>query len=221
VDLNRSTTRRAFKIRERELFVLLRMRKLERMIADFAEEFWLPYSSLLRSEKEYDITNKLGVARSVARAIALKTRLVACDEPTSALDTSVQNQTINLLFKLRSEYNMSYLFILHNLDVVRYLSDRIYIMYLGNIMEEGDSGEVFSKPLHPYAVTLMHAIPDWNPIARKFHKLVLEGEPTSPINPPSGCPFHPRCPFAQNVSKEEKAALLGDNHKVACHFPQA
>ncbi|WP_448379369.1 ABC transporter ATP-binding protein [Fervidobacterium sp.] len=158
---------------------------------------------------------------AIARAIALKPRLVVCDEPTSALDVSVQNQIINLLFKLRSEYNMSYLFISHNLDVVRYLSDRIYIMYLGNVVEEGDSEEVFSKPLHPYTITLMHAIPDWNPKVRKFHKLVLEGEPPSPINPPSGCPFHPRCQYAQNICKKEKPALLGEKHKVACHFPQA
>ncbi|MGC9771621.1 peptide/nickel transport system ATP-binding protein [Fervidobacterium changbaicum] len=157
---------------------------------------------------------------AIARAIALKPRLIVCDEPTSALDVSVQNQIINLLASLRSEYHMSYLFISHNLDVVRYLSDRIYIMYLGNVVEEGNSDEVFSRPLHPYTISLMQAIPDWNPKARKFHKLTLEGEPPSPINPPSGCPFHPRCPYAQDVCKKEKPQLTGVEHKVACHFPQ-
>ncbi|MGQ9856272.1 MAG: ABC transporter ATP-binding protein [Fervidobacterium sp.] len=157
---------------------------------------------------------------AIARAIALKPRLILCDEPTSALDVSVQNQIINLLFKLREEYKMSYLFISHNLDVVQYLSDRIYVMYLGSVVEEGRAEDIFTNPRHPYTISLIQAVPGWNPRQKKFSKITLTGEPPSPINPPSGCPFHPRCPYAQDVCKTEKPKLLGEDHKVACYFPQ-
>lgn len=157
---------------------------------------------------------------AIARAIALKPRLVICDEPTSALDVSVQNQIINLLAKLREEFNMSYLFISHNLDVVRYISNKTYVMYLGSVVEEANSEELFSNPSHPYTISLMNSIPSWNPENRKLKNIKLEGEPPSPINPPSGCPFHPRCQFAQEICKTQKPVLSGNEHKVACHFPQ-
>lgn len=157
---------------------------------------------------------------AIARAIALKPRLVICDEPTSALDVSVQNQIINLLARLKEEFNMSYLFISHNLDVVRYISNKTYVMYLGSVVEEANSEELFSNPLHPYTISLMNSIPSWNPEDRKLKNLKLEGEPPSPINPPPGCPFHPRCQFAQKICKTQKPELSGDEHKVACHFPQ-
>ncbi len=157
---------------------------------------------------------------AIARAIAIKPRLIVCDEPTSALDVSVQNQIINLLVKLRESYNISYLFISHNLDVVRYISDRIYVMYLGNVVEEADAEELFNNPVHPYTISLMNSIPNWDPENRKLKNVKLEGEPPSPINPPLGCPFNPRCPFAQAICREQKPTLIGAKHKFACHFPQ-
>ncbi|MCX7653830.1 MAG: ATP-binding cassette domain-containing protein [Fervidobacterium sp.] len=157
---------------------------------------------------------------AIARAIALKPKLIICDEPTSALDVSVQNQIVNLLAKLREEYKMSYLFISHNLDVVKYVSDKIYVMYLGNVVEESQSEELFSNPMHPYTISLIDSIPSWNPENRKLKHVRLEGEPPSPINPPPGCPFHPRCRFAQDICRVEKPVLSDGEHKVACHFPQ-
>ncbi len=157
---------------------------------------------------------------AIARALALNPRLLVCDEPTSALDVSVQNQIVNLLLKIQKEHKISYLFISHNLDLIRYISKRIYVIYLGRVVEEGFSRDVFSHPLHPYTISLMQSVPGWDPMIRKLGNIKLEGEPPSPINPPSGCPFHPRCPYTQERCKSEEPELLGDVHKVACHFPR-
>lgn len=156
---------------------------------------------------------------AIARTLALNPRLIVCDEPTSALDVSVQNQIVNLLLKIQKEHKMSYLFISHNLDLIRYISNRIYVMYLGRVVEEGYSEDIFSHPLHPYTISLMQSVPGWDPMNRKLSTIKLEGEPPSPINPPPGCPFHPRCPYTQERCKLEDPELLGDIHKVACHFP--
>jgi oligopeptide/dipeptide ABC transporter ATP-binding protein len=155
---------------------------------------------------------------SIARAIALKPRMVVCDEPTSALDVSVQSQVVNLLQELKEEANMAYFFISHDLDLVHHVSDRIMVMYLGSVMEEGKATEVFDNTAHPYTKVLMGSIPHWDPKHRNLGTVHLEGEPPSPINPPKGCPFNTRCPNVMDRCRKEKPVLknVSHNHKVAC-----
>ena len=157
---------------------------------------------------------------SIARAIALHPRMIICDEPTSALDVSVQSQIINLLKDLQKEFQMAYLFISHNLDVVYHVSDWIMVMYLGNVVEIATPEELFENPLHPYTSALMKAIPNWNPEERRLGETTLQGEPPSPIAPPPGCPFHTRCEFVMERCKVEKPLLtnISENRKVACHL---
>ena len=157
---------------------------------------------------------------AVARSIAVNPRLLICDEPTSALDVSVQSQIIYLLKEIQRETGMSLIFISHNLDVVHHMSDRIMVMYLGNVVESAPASELFDEPAHPYTSALMSAIPSWNPKDRKLAKVKLEGEPPSPINPPSGCPFHPRCPHAMELCHEIKPEPqeVNDGHLCACHL---
>lgn len=155
---------------------------------------------------------------AIARSISVNPRLVICDEPTSALDVSVQSQIINLLQDLRAESNMSYIFISHNLDVVLHMSDRILVMYLGNVVETSPARELFNNPSHPYTRALIASIPNWDPKERKLHKIRLLGEPPSPIDPPSGCPFHPRCPSRMEICDKEKPEIIeiSPAHNVAC-----
>ncbi|HOZ11203.1 MAG TPA: ATP-binding cassette domain-containing protein [Thermotogota bacterium] len=157
---------------------------------------------------------------SIARAIALHPRMIICDEPTSALDVSVQSQIINLLKDLQKEYQMAYLFISHNLDVIYHVSDWIMVMYLGNVVEIATPEALFENPLHPYTSALMKAIPNWNPEERSLGETTLQGEPPSPIAPPSGCPFHTRCEFVMERCKTDKPRLseIGQDRKVACHL---
>lgn len=158
----------------------------------------------------------------IARSIALNPKLVVCDEPVSALDVSIQSQILNLMNDLQKEFGLSYLFIAHDLAVVKHISDRIAIMYLGRIVEIGDGDEVYRRQRHPYTKALISAIPVPDPRNRTEMK-GLDGDVPSPINPPSGCAFHPRCPFAQDICKKERPELreVGDAampHQVACHF---
>lgn len=157
---------------------------------------------------------------AIARSIAVNPRLLICDEPTSALDVSVQSQIINLLKGIQGETNMCLVFISHNLDVVHHMSDRIMVMYLGNVVESAPAVELFDEPLHPYTQALMSAIPGWNPRERKLSKVKLEGEPPSPINPPPGCPFHPRCPYVSEACKRVKPEPreVSRGHLCACHL---
>ncbi|WP_041082762.1 ABC transporter ATP-binding protein [Thermotoga profunda] len=158
---------------------------------------------------------------AVARAISLNPKLIVCDEPTSALDVSVQSQIINLLMKIREEYKISYLFISHNLDVVYHMSDKLLVMYLGNVVECGEANEVFENPLHPYTRALMSSVPSWDPQFRRLHKLTLFGEPPNPVNPPPGCPFSTRCSLKMERCEKEKPKLIGDEkHKVACFLSE-
>lgn len=156
---------------------------------------------------------------AIARAIILKPRLVICDEPTSALDISVQSQVVNLLKDIQSSHGMAYLFISHNLDLVYHLADTIVVMYLGNVMEEGAADPVFLNARHPYTKALMASIPSWDPGSSQLFQSRLPGEPPSPVNVPSGCPFHPRCPWAEDRCRNEKPVLrnLSPDHRVACH----
>jgi oligopeptide/dipeptide ABC transporter ATP-binding protein len=156
----------------------------------------------------------------IARAIALKPKLIVCDEAVSALDVSVQAQVINLLEDLQEEYKLSYIFIAHDLAVVRHISDRVAVMYLGRIVELTDRNSLYSTPLHPYTQALLSAIPVPKP-GRKTHRTLLHGEVPNPINPPSGCHFHPRCPLAEARCKTGAPPLLQEvapGHQVACHL---
>jgi len=153
----------------------------------------------------------------VARALALNPRFMVLDEPLSALDVSIQSQIINLLVELREQHDLTYLFISHDLSVVEYISDRVAVMYLGEIVELARSEELYANPLHPYTKVLLSSVPTMDP-ARRRKRIVLEGDVPSPINPPSGCRFHPRCPVAMDVcSRVAPRELDLDGHYVRCH----
>ncbi|MFI8713277.1 ABC transporter ATP-binding protein [Brevibacillus brevis] len=158
----------------------------------------------------------------IARSIALSPRFIVADEAVSALDVSVQSQVLNLMMKLQKEMWLTYLFIAHGLNVVRHISDRVGVMYLGKMVEIARTDDLFAQPLHPYTAALLSAIPKPTP-HRRQERIVLQGDVPSPANPPSGCRFHPRCPMAQERCSKEIPELIevGQDRQVACHFPLA
>lgn len=156
---------------------------------------------------------------NIARALALNPDVIICDEPVSALDVSVQAQVINLLKDLQKKFDLTYIFISHDLNVVRYMCDRIAVMYLGKIVEIGDYDEIYENPLHPYTKALLSAVPKESPYEKK-ERILLKGDVPSPVNPPSGCHFHQRCSYAKDICKSSYPELkqTGINQRVACHL---
>ncbi len=190
-------------------------------VSELLEIVGLPARSASRYPFEFSGGQRQRIG--IARSIALNPKLVVCDEPVSALDVSIQSQILNLMNDLQQKFGLSYLFIAHDLAVVKHISDRIAIMYLGRIVEIGDGEDVYRKQRHPYTKALIQAIPVPDPNKRSELK-PLEGDVPSPINPPPGCAFHPRCPFAEDICKKKRPELRetttagGESHQVACHF---
>ncbi len=192
-----------------------------------------------REERIHDLLRRVGLNRDhasryphefsggqrqrigIARALAVNPKFIICDEPISALDVSIQAQVVNMLADLQEEFGLTYLFIAHDLSMVKYISDRVGVMYLGNLAEVAATDELYKNPLHPYTKALLSAIPLPNPEVAKANKRIkLEGEVPSPINPPSGCKFRTRCPYAMDRCAKEIPQIkdVGNEHFVACHL---
>jgi oligopeptide/dipeptide ABC transporter ATP-binding protein len=193
--------------------------KRKKEILSLLKSVGLPESAYHRYPHEFSGGQRQRIG--IARAIALRPKLVVCDEPVSALDVSVQSQILNLMVKLQKERNLTFIFIAHNLSVVKYIADRICVMYLGKIVETASAEDLYKNPLHPYTQALISAIPEPDPTLSK-EKQLLEGDVPSPINPPLGCHFHTRCPYAQPKCQAVVPSLRGhhqsDSHKASCHF---
>lgn len=192
-------------------------KELKDEVMDLLTKVGLPEDAYFKYAHEFSGGQRQRIG--IARALALRPKLIIADEPVSALDVSVQSQVLNLLKKLQQEFDLTFLFIAHDLSVVKHMSDRIGVMYLGNMVEIADRSSMYAEPLHPYTQALISAIPMPDP-RRKKERIVLEGDVPSPMNPPTGCPFHPRCPAAMAECSQVKPALkeVKPGHRVACHL---
>jgi peptide/nickel transport system ATP-binding protein len=193
-------------------------REVAGRVTELLAEVGLSADAAARFPSEFSGGQRQRIA--IARALATRPKLLICDEPVSSLDVSVAAQVVNLLLELRERNGLSYLFVSHDLATVERISDRIAVMYLGRIVEEGPAAEVTSRPLHPYTAALLSAVPDPDPGSSRA-RVVLPGEPPSAADPPSGCPFHPRCPIARPRCREEVPTLLpvSASHEAACFYP--
>ena len=193
-------------------------RETEERVAHLLERVGLRSEHLRRYPHEFSGGQRQRIG--IARALSLNPKLVIADEPVSALDVSIQAQVLNLLVELQKEFELTYLFIAHDLRVVEYVSDRVVVMYLGKIMEFADAKALYRRPRHPYTEALLAAAPMPDP-KKKKERIILEGDVPSPINPPSGCPFHPRCPYRQNDCETEipQYREVEASHMIACHHP--
>ncbi len=231
-------TRREMQMIFQDPFSSLNPRKMVKEIIGGAFEIHAP--QMKKKEREEQVTNLLEIVGlnpdyltryphefsggqrqriGIARSLALKPKLIIADEPVSALDVSIQSQVLNLLNKLQNQFSLTYIFIAHDLSVVRHLSDRVGVMYLGKIVELADGDELYSNPLHPYTKALLSAIPIPQ-VGVKRERIILEGDVPSPINPPIGCRFHTRCPYCMQVCKKVDPSFkeTTDKHYVACHL---
>lgn len=186
---------------------------------ELLERVGLDKNALNRYPHEFSGGQRQRIA--IARVLAVNPSFVVCDEPVSALDVSVQAQIVNLLMSLQKEFELTYLFISHDLRIVRQISNRVSVMYLGKIVEHADSEEIYNNPLHPYTKILISSVPDiLTKKKRKVKDYSVKGDVPSPIDPPSGCSFHPRCPIAGDICKKEEPGLVEKSagHYVACHM---
>src|SRR6056297_821786 len=177
------------------------------------------FDSTYRKRYPHELSGGQRQRIGIARALMLNPQFIVGDEPVSALDVSVQSQVLNLMKDLQTKFDLTYLFISHDLNVVEYLSDRVAVMYLGKIIEISDVDEIYRKPLHPYTQSLLSSIPSTK-IENDKERIILEGDVPSPLNPPSGCPFHPRCAQAMDIcsKKEPIYREISKDHKVSCHL---
>lgn len=192
--------------------------ELEKRIKDLMKKVGIPVEFYNRYPHQFSGGQRQRIG--IARAIALNPKLIICDEPVSALDVSIQSQVLNLLKDLQQECGLTYLFISHDLSVVKFIADRVCVMFLGSICEVGSTEELYEQPLHPYTRFLLNAIPKADPKLRTEDKELLSGEIPSPVNPPSGCRFHTRCPYAKEIcSREAPGCRQMGERQVFCHFP--
>ncbi|WP_298004308.1 ABC transporter ATP-binding protein, partial [Anaerolinea sp.] len=188
----------------------------EQVIISLLERVGLRADHLRRYPHEFSGGQRQRIG--IARALSMNPRLVICDEPVSALDVSIQAQTLNLLQDLQKDFNLSYIFVAHDLSVVQHISDRVAVMYVGKMVEMADAEELYTAPLHPYTEALMSAVPKPDPLY-KSERIIMQGDVADPSNPPSGCYFHPRCRYAVDICKTKTPEFreLKPDHYVACH----
>ncbi|WP_438314372.1 ABC transporter ATP-binding protein [Sporosarcina sp. FA9] len=196
---------------------LLNKEERTKKVLDLLEKVGLPKEALMKFPHEFSGGQRQRIG--IARALSMNPKFIIADEPVSALDVSVQSQVLNLMMDLQDEFNLTYLFISHDLSVVKHISDRVAVMYLGRIVEIGHKKNIYDNPMHPYTKSLLSAIPTVN-FGVKKEKIQLVGEPPSPSNPPSGCTFHTRCPHAFDRCKVDSPELVErvDGQFVACHL---